>query len=105
MKNYIEVMFKYLLIGSICITSFQVHSEYRVYQYLVKNKNVTNDNTKPMIIRSTLDPVTYISYHGGAQAIEVELLDSWRCNGYTGMKKNVCPSPLEYLEMAENGAN
>jgi hypothetical protein len=72
------------------------HAEYRVYQYMVGPKNkqfVVNDSgAKPQ--RSTLNPVAFIAYHGGNSAVDVTLLRSWMCPGYTG-KKDFCPHPSE----------
>jgi len=72
------------------------HAEYRVYQYMVSPKTkqfVVNDSgARPQ--RSTLNPVAFIAYHGGNSAVDVTLMRSWMCPGYTG-KKDFCPHPSE----------
>lgn len=71
-------------------------AEYRVYQYMVMPKTqafVVND-TGAKTQRSTLNPVAFIAYNGGAGAVDVTLLRSWMCPGYTG-KKDFCPHPSE----------
>ncbi len=57
--------------------------EYRVYQYYVRSKiqNITPQTTD--LVTSTLNPTTYIAYHGGNESIEVNLLRSWQCMGNT----------------------
>lgn len=67
----------------------QAFSEYRVYQYIVKTKikNLTNTNSE--IVTSTLNPVSFIAYHGGKDSLEVNLLRSWQCMGDTS-KQQVC---------------
>lgn len=72
------------------------HAEYRVYQYLVKSKNsqfmVNAALARPVI--STLNPVAYRAYHGG-QSIDLTLMRTWMCVGYTGQGRNPCPAPGE----------
>lgn len=70
-----------------------VFGEYRVYQYYLMNRNITS---KEGYIRySTLDPVSFIAYNGGAQSIKVDLLRTWHCPGYTGFNKPICKGPLD----------
>lgn len=72
-------------------------AEYRVYQYIVKNKVSDPKDQKPGVIKtSTFDPVSYIAYHGGASLITVDLLRTWQCPGHTG-KKTICESPYSKL--------
>lgn len=75
---------------------FFAHAEYRVYQYMVSPKTkqfVVNDSgARPQ--RSTLNPVAFIAYHGGNSAVDVTLMRSWMCPGYTG-KKDFCAHPSE----------
>lgn len=74
--------------------SLSIQAEYRVYQYIVTNKvQSASDENNSNFIRSTLDPVTYLAYHGGAKLVEVELLRTWICPGYTGNGKDLCASP------------
>ncbi|MBF0298839.1 MAG: hypothetical protein HQK51_08970 [Oligoflexia bacterium] len=94
----IEIMF--LTMISISFVS----AEYRLYQYVV-SQNVVSPINSPQetksnqllnsyIILSTLDPVSYYSYHGGYSAIKIDLLRTWICPGYTG-DKAYCDSPYE----------
>lgn len=74
-------------------------AEYRVYQYIVKNK-ITEPNDQPVgvIKESTLDPVSYLAYHGGSSLIKIDLLRTWICPGHTA-KRTICASP--YAEITE----
>jgi hypothetical protein len=78
------------------------YAEYRVYQYSVTNLNLANNQTTPQIAISSLDPVSYVAYHGGAQSIKIDLLDSWICRGNTG-KNKYCRSP--YHNATDNGGD
>lgn len=73
-------------------------AEYRVYQYLVKPKNmaamVTQVQARP--VRSTLNPVAFLSYHGGKSAVDITLMRSWMCPGSTA-RKEYCIHPSERL--------
>lgn len=55
---------------------------------------------------STLDPVSYMAYHGGSESIEVDLLRSWICLGNTA-KEQFCPAPLDKAmeDIANNQTN
>ena len=86
--------FKYLLVLTSLLSSLSVHSEYRVYQYFVKSKFNMPRDKEGHLVTSTLDPVSYIAYHGGQQSIEIDLLRSWTCKGHTGDFRNLCNSPL-----------
>ena len=69
--------------------------EYRVYQYLITNtSSESQGGTTPLIEKSTLDPVSYVAYHGGKRSVHIELLRTWRCLGHTGSMKNLCSSPV-----------
>ena len=48
-------------------------------------------------VTSTLNPVAYIAYHGGADMIEVNILRTWVCRGYTGNGLDQCRSPEQLL--------
>ncbi len=63
--------------------------EYRVYQYYIKSKvqNLINNNSE--IVTSTLNPISYLAYHGGKDSIEINLLRSWQCMGNTS-RLQVC---------------
>ena len=91
MKN---IFFKLFLTGLFLGSPLIGHSEYRVYQYYVKPKYNLPQDLGPYLVTSTLDPVSYVSYHGGNSSIEVNLLRTWMCKGYTGNKK-YCRAPLE----------
>jgi hypothetical protein len=55
--------------------------EYRVYQYLIRDKNMEEGPTQIDI--STLDPVGYLAYHGGSRSLDLSLLRTWICKGNT----------------------
>lgn len=77
----------------IAMFSLNALSEYRVYQYALKNTvsmNATN------IIISTLNPRAYLAYNG-IEGINIDLLRTWICPGYTGQRKEICPSPYKSL--------
>lgn len=71
------------------------NAEYRVYQYSVKYRKLYEVDTRPNLVTSTLDPVSYVAYHGGRETVLVDLLRSWTCKGYTGKFRAYCPSPYE----------
>jgi len=73
------------------------YSEYRVYQYYVKSRLRMIQDDKAYLVTSTLDPVSYQSYHGGVDTIKIDLVRSWKCPGYTGGGKDLCKSPTEAL--------
>ncbi len=64
-------------------------AEYRVYQYYVRSKVSNLNASQATLITSTLDPLSYAAYNGGASSIEVNLLRSWICLGNTS-KKDPC---------------
>lgn len=77
--------------------SFSAQAEYRVYQYVIKNKIVSAlDQDSSHIKTSTLDPVSYLAYHGGSGLISIDLLRTWICPGHTG-KRKICSSPYAEL--------
>jgi hypothetical protein len=82
----------------IFILSLSAHAEYRVYQYIVKNKITTSkDQPNSHVVISTLDSVSYIAYHGGRSSIELDLLRTWMCAGDTSYRKEICNSPYGSL--------
>jgi hypothetical protein len=85
-KTIIATIFAFLNIS--------IWAEYRVYQYFVKSKNRFGLDQSAYLVTSSLDPVSYISYHGGASALKVDLIRTWMCYGHTG-KKPICSPPLE----------
>ena len=68
-------------------------AEYRVYQYNVSQKQQNPLDQNSHLVTSTLDPISYESYHGG-DLLRVDLLRSWICKGHTGRFKAPCPPPL-----------
>lgn len=68
-------------------------AEYRVYQYIVKNKVATASDPTGRIIVSTMDPVAYLAYSGGGDLLSIDLLRTWKCPGFTGADTPTCQSP------------
>ncbi|MBL7665715.1 MAG: hypothetical protein JNM93_11330 [Bacteriovoracaceae bacterium] len=86
------------------LVSMTAHAEYRVYQYLIKNRDSVQDRDVIYKEVSTLNPVAYVAYNGGSEAISVDLIRTWICPGYTGGKKEYCSSPyMENIETSELG--
>lgn len=77
-------MIKVLSIVTLCtFFSANLFAEYRVYQYYIKSKVKNLDQVSSYLVTSTLDPKSYIAYHGGSDSIELNLLRSWMCMGNT----------------------
>lgn len=76
----------------------QAKAEYRVYQYQVLDLSRKGLKGSANKVTTTLNPVSYISYHGGGNSTKVSLLRSWQCFGHTGEKIDFCKPPLERLE-------
>lgn len=72
-------------------------AEYRVYQYYVKSKNTLVQDQQAYLVTSSLDPSSYVAYHGGEDSIEVDLVNTWICKGDTS-NREFCNSP--YTELA-----
>jgi hypothetical protein len=81
-------------------------AEYRVYQYFIKTKKpqlkvvdtVTTEDTKPsQLVSSTLDPFSFLAFHGGHSALSIDTVRTWLCPGYTGGARPICPSPYEKI--------
>ena len=72
-------------------------AEYRVYQYYVRSTTLSPRDKNSYMVTSALHPVAYQAYHGGAQSLRVDLLNSWMCFGSTSQRP-ICPSPLEELQ-------
>jgi len=85
---------KFALASLLLLISALARAEYRVYQYLVKSRNsglsVNNAPARPVL--STLNPVAYRAYHGGS-SIDLTLMRTWMCVGYTGKGKEPCLPP------------
>ncbi len=73
------------------IFSITVAAEYRVYQYSVSTRTISRSPSSHLVT-STLDPVSYTRYHGGSDALKVDLLKTWMCKGHTGGRDH-CPDP------------
>ncbi|MBT7608816.1 MAG: hypothetical protein HN576_03610 [Bacteriovoracaceae bacterium] len=87
-----------LIIISFAIILLGIQSafcEYRVYQYYVKSTYSSPKDKTQYLVTSSLDPVSYVTYHGGPDTIEVDLLRTWTCEGYTGSSNELCDSPLQ----------
>jgi hypothetical protein len=90
-------MIKVLTI-TLLLSSFSALAEYRVYQYIIKDKIVSaKDQPNSKILNTTLDPVSYMAYNGGSRLVSVDLLRTWMCAGHTGNKKDLCSSPYGAL--------
>jgi len=74
-------------------------AEYRVYQYMVSPR-FQRRTPSSIIVTSTLDPSSYVSYHGGQEALRINLLKTWTCKGHTG-GKSVCDDPMAKLLLDE----
>lgn len=85
----------------ISLISFSAQAEYRVFQYYIKSQNKYSMDREAYLITSTMDPVTYQAYHGGADSIDVDLVRTWNCPGDTSQFKSICPSPLEVMEKGQ----
>lgn len=96
-------MKKLILFTLISMASLNSYAEYRAYQYYVRSRYPSPFDKKTYIVTSTLDPVSYLSYHGGEEAISTELIRSWMCKGHTA-KLRPCPSPLEKSNLVANEA-
>ena len=80
---------KNIFILFITILSSPAFSEYRVYQYYVRPKIQNLTIVASELVTSTLDPISYVAYHGGNESVEVNLLRSWQCMGNTS-KEQIC---------------
>lgn len=90
------------LLSILILFSFSAQAEYRVYQYIVKNKVSSSPETVDANIKvSTLNPRAYLAYNGGGDLINVELLRTWMCPGRTAGFKDLCPSPYKKLKLED----
>jgi hypothetical protein len=90
--NFTKVIF--IAFSIMLLGTQSAFSEYRVYQYYVKSAYSSPKDKTQYLVTSSLDPVTYVTYHGGSDTIEVDLLRTWTCEGYTGSSNELCDSPL-----------
>jgi hypothetical protein len=86
---------KFITFTVLLVMALPAFAEYRVYQYYVKSKFPRLEDQKSYLITSTLNPTSYLSYHGGNSTLKVDLLRTWMCKGYTGAGKEYCRAPLE----------
>ncbi|MGI4992956.1 hypothetical protein ACRXCV_10015 [Halobacteriovorax sp. GFR7] len=81
-------------VATVAIT-LSASAEYRVYQYMVSSR-LNPRGPASVVITSTLDPNSYVKYHGGNRSIRVNLLNTWMCKGHTGGDP-ICDAPLAKL--------
>lgn len=81
----------------IFILMSSANAEYRVFQYFVKSSNPLSMDQNSYQVTSTLDPTSFIAYHGGKESLSVDLVRSWMCYGNTA-KKQLCAPPLEQMQ-------
>lgn len=93
---------KKLLALTFLLLPILASAEYRVYQYQVVSRFPGEYQAKPHVVTSTLDPVSYLSYHGGETSIAIDLMRSWTCQGHTGGMKDYCLGPAERSIAQEN---
>ena len=98
MKNQNSIK---LFLVFIAFWATSVQAEYRVYQYYVKSRFSLPQDKNSYIVTSTLDPVSYVAYHGGYDSLKVDLLRSWTCVGHTGAGKELCEPVLESFNEQE----
>jgi hypothetical protein len=102
-KRVKRKFFKISILTCISLLPYVVRAEYRAFQYLIKSDTFTNT------ITSARSPQAFKAYHGGPSNLEVNLLKTWICPGYTGQFKPICPSPesqiVEQLKERAKGAN
>jgi len=84
---------KYALLCSLLLSQ-SAWCEYRVYQYVIKNKVISSfDQPQSEVITSSLNPQSFVAYNGGSGLVAIDLVRTWICPGYTGKKKKLCDSP------------
>jgi len=76
-------------------------AEYRVYQYYIKAKFPVVQDSGAYLVTSSLDPGSYIAYHGGSENITIDLLRTWMCPGHTGNMRQYCKSPYDKVSEME----
>lgn len=87
---------KKFVFTTLLMVSVSAFAEYRAYQYIVKTNDPYAVATKAeaQYIVSTLNPQMYKSYHGGS-FIQIDLLRTWICPGYTGKRQEICDHPYD----------
>lgn len=90
-------MFKKFALTSLILINAAASAEYRVYQYVVKARNSFSINQKSYLVTSTLNPQSYLAYHGGDSTLKIDLIRTWMCKGNTS-RLEYCESPYSQLK-------
>ncbi len=90
-------MFQKLALTFLIILSHSAGAEYRVYQYVVKARNPFSIDQKSFMVTSTLDPQSYLAYHGGRSTLMIDLIRTWMCKGNTS-RQEYCESPYSQMQ-------
>lgn len=85
----------FVLIVSYLFIIDYANAEYRVFQFYVKPKIQIQDENQAYLVTSSLDPKSYLYYHGGTNSLEVDTVRTWICPGNTGNYKEYCKSPYQ----------
>ncbi len=88
---------KRIICFSLFLLSFAASAEYRVYQYYVRSRLLSAEHSKPYLVTSSLDPVSYVAYHGGDSSIKVDMLRTWMCPGNTSSFQEYCANPYDTI--------
>lgn len=96
-------MLKKLALTSLIFMSASANAEYRVYQYVVKARAPFSINQKSYMVTSTLDPQSYLAYHGGESTLKIDLIRTWMCKGNTSHQE-YCESPYSQMKRAVSSA-
>ena len=84
------------LILMVVFATLPARAEYRVYQYMVKARHPFSVDKNAHMVTSTLDPQSYLAYHGGSTTLSIDLMRTWMCKGDTSHKE-YCESPHSKL--------
>lgn len=79
-------------------------AEYRAYQYVVKARNPFSMDIKSHVVTSTLDPQSYLAYHGGIDTLKIDMVRSWMCYGDTS-NDQICTPPIARGTASTNEEN
>jgi len=91
-------MLKIIALIFLIFISTSASAEYRVYQYVVKARSSFSINQKSYMVTSTLDPQSYLSYHGGNSTLKIDLIRTWMCKGNTS-RREYCESPYSQMKL------
>ncbi len=89
-------------ISSYLLYAATATAEYRAFQYSVRSTVEKKFDTQSYLVISTLDPVSYRAYHGGAESLQINVVRTWMCLGHTGQGKDICQSPESLLIAGES---